>query len=358
MTDRRRNLLVLLLVAGLLAASLAVIFVEADAPGARPQGRRLADLPGQAHEAGAGHGESIDRAIDIMRKRVDQLGVAEPEIQRSGAGPDRRLAPRRQERRRGPQAGRHDRAALLLRLGEERPRAGLQAGADRPERHGRPARRARPSAGQPQYDAVKRAERLQAARTTAERDDEGQLLPRRRQDQEGARRARGGPGRAARGQPRQAPEGRAAAPHRVTCPQGTVVVRAEKADAKSAAPNASTSCATTPSLSGKDIKNPEQNFDNGAGGTGRRTSRSSSATGAAKAWQDTTREIAQRGQEPVLRRRPAVRVPALRDRPRRRAHLGAVHRLQPEPRRHRRAAGLGDLRRLHDRLRAARWPTS
>ena len=29
--------------------------------------------------------ESLERAIDIMRKRVDQLGVAQPEIQRSGA---------------------------------------------------------------------------------------------------------------------------------------------------------------------------------------------------------------------------------------------------------------------------------
>ena len=29
--------------------------------------------------------ESLNRAIDIMRKRVDQLGVAQPEIQRSGA---------------------------------------------------------------------------------------------------------------------------------------------------------------------------------------------------------------------------------------------------------------------------------
>src|SRR5438128_11329226 len=28
--------------------------------------------------------ESLSRAIDIMRKRVDQLGVAQPEIQRSG----------------------------------------------------------------------------------------------------------------------------------------------------------------------------------------------------------------------------------------------------------------------------------
>ena len=53
MTDRRRNGLILLLVAGLLAASLLVDRGEADAPRPRPQGRRRARLPGRADPAGA-----------------------------------------------------------------------------------------------------------------------------------------------------------------------------------------------------------------------------------------------------------------------------------------------------------------
>ena len=79
-------------------------------------------------------------------------------------------------------------------------------------------------------------------------------------------------------------------------PQGTVVVRAEKASAKSVAPNAFYVLRDDPSLSGKDIKNPEQNFDNGAGGTGAPNVTFEFSDSGRKAWQDTTREIAQRGQ--------------------------------------------------------------
>src|ERR1700759_2701105 len=85
MTDRRRNTLILLIVAGLIAASLAAI--------ATKKTRRGLDLKGgveliyQAKPTAQSKvdAESLNRAIDIMRKRVDQLGVAQPEIQRSGA---------------------------------------------------------------------------------------------------------------------------------------------------------------------------------------------------------------------------------------------------------------------------------
>src|ERR1700759_3428344 len=85
MTDRRRNTLILLIVAGLIAASLAAI--------ATKKTRRGLDLKGgveliyQAKPTAQSKvdSESLNRAIDIMRKRVDQLGVAQPEIQRSGS---------------------------------------------------------------------------------------------------------------------------------------------------------------------------------------------------------------------------------------------------------------------------------
>ena len=58
---------------------------QGDAARPRPPGRRLARLRGQADQAAADHhAEGLDRAVDIMRDRVDSLGVAEPEIQRSG----------------------------------------------------------------------------------------------------------------------------------------------------------------------------------------------------------------------------------------------------------------------------------
>src|SRR5271154_2168386 len=92
MTDRRRNNLVLLIVAGLVVLSLAVIV---GVPGVtKAKKTRLGlDLKGGVELVYQGKptaqskvdAESLNRAIDIMRKRVDQLGVAQPEIQRTGA---------------------------------------------------------------------------------------------------------------------------------------------------------------------------------------------------------------------------------------------------------------------------------
>ena len=93
MSDRRRNALILLIVAGLIIVSL--LFAVVGVPGAvKAKKTRLGlDLKGGVelvYEAkptarSKVDTESLERAIDIMRKRVDQLGVAQPEIQRSGA---------------------------------------------------------------------------------------------------------------------------------------------------------------------------------------------------------------------------------------------------------------------------------
>ena len=58
--------------------------------------------------------ESLNRAIDIMRKRVDQLGVAQPEIQRSGEREIDVALPEREQRLARRTGGRQDRAAVLL----------------------------------------------------------------------------------------------------------------------------------------------------------------------------------------------------------------------------------------------------
>jgi SecD/SecF fusion protein len=91
MTDRRRNTFVLLIVAGLVIMSLLVIV---GIPGVvKAKKTRLGlDLKGgveltyQARPTAQSKvdSESLNRAIDIMRKRVDVLGVSEPEIQISG----------------------------------------------------------------------------------------------------------------------------------------------------------------------------------------------------------------------------------------------------------------------------------
>src|SRR5579872_1080910 len=84
MTDRRRNALILLIVAGLLAASAAAIAFKKTRLGLDLKGG--VELVYQAKPTAATKvdSESLERAINIMRKRVDQLGVANPEIQSSG----------------------------------------------------------------------------------------------------------------------------------------------------------------------------------------------------------------------------------------------------------------------------------
>jgi SecD/SecF fusion protein len=85
MTDRRRNTLILLIVAGLVAASVAMIATKKTRLGLELKGG--VELVYQARPTAQSKvtPESLERAINIMRTRVDQLGVAQPEIQRSGA---------------------------------------------------------------------------------------------------------------------------------------------------------------------------------------------------------------------------------------------------------------------------------
>ncbi|HMJ02092.1 MAG TPA: protein translocase subunit SecD [Conexibacter sp.] len=85
MTDRRRNGLILLLVAGLLAASLLVIAAKPTRLGLDLKGGVELVYQGEpTQQVPEVTPEALDRALDIIRSRVDQLGVGEPEIQRSG----------------------------------------------------------------------------------------------------------------------------------------------------------------------------------------------------------------------------------------------------------------------------------
>jgi SecD/SecF fusion protein len=85
MTDRRRNTLILLIVAGLIAASLAAIATKKTRLGLDLKGGVELIYQAKPTAQSKVDAESLNRAIDIMRKRVDQLGVSQPEIQRSGA---------------------------------------------------------------------------------------------------------------------------------------------------------------------------------------------------------------------------------------------------------------------------------
>src|SRR5215213_10876605 len=88
MSERRRHLFVLLIVLGLIAGSLIIEF----APGLKKETKLGLDLQGgvqlvyqgKATKQTAVNAESLQRALDIMRDRVDAFGVAEPELARTG----------------------------------------------------------------------------------------------------------------------------------------------------------------------------------------------------------------------------------------------------------------------------------
>jgi len=84
MTTRRRNLFVILLMLGFLAASAVVLVTKETKLGLDLKGGVELVYQGEPTPQSEVTPEAIDRAIDIMRERVDKLGVAEPEIQRLG----------------------------------------------------------------------------------------------------------------------------------------------------------------------------------------------------------------------------------------------------------------------------------
>src|SRR3954454_8461826 len=84
MTDRRRNLFVLILVGVLLAAAIVVITSTKTRQGLDLKGGVELVYQAKPTKFAKVTGDSIARTLDIMRDRVDALGVAEPEIQRSG----------------------------------------------------------------------------------------------------------------------------------------------------------------------------------------------------------------------------------------------------------------------------------
>ena len=84
MSTRRRNLFVILLMLGFLVGSLVVIVTKETKLGLDLRGGVELVYQGEPTPQSEVTPEAIDRAIDIMRERVDRLGVAEPEIQRLG----------------------------------------------------------------------------------------------------------------------------------------------------------------------------------------------------------------------------------------------------------------------------------
>src|SRR5919106_4313849 len=85
MGGRRRNLLVLLFVVGLVVASALVVINKPTRLGLDLRGGTELVYQGRPTPQNPDiEGGDIDRSIEIIRDRTDSLGVAEPEISRIG----------------------------------------------------------------------------------------------------------------------------------------------------------------------------------------------------------------------------------------------------------------------------------
>src|SRR6201996_455864 len=84
MTDRQRHGFILLLVGALLAASVLVIVSQKTVLGLDLKGGVQLVYQGQPTAQSKVTPAALSRAVDIMRSRVDQLGVSQPEIQTDG----------------------------------------------------------------------------------------------------------------------------------------------------------------------------------------------------------------------------------------------------------------------------------
>jgi SecD/SecF fusion protein len=156
MGDRRRNTFVLLLVALLLAVSVVVIATKPTRLGLDLKGGVSLIYKGVPTAQSKVNSESLNRAINIMRKRVDQIGVAQPEIQLYGANEINVALPdvsnvKRAEEQVGKTAQLHFYDWETNVIGPE----GTPAPSSRAATCGREA--AAVSCGLPEYEAVLRA---------------------------------------------------------------------------------------------------------------------------------------------------------------------------------------------------------
>ena len=298
MNDRRRNLLVLLLVFGLLVASAVVIATKPTKLGLDLKGGVELNYEATPTRFASVDSESIQRAIDIMRERVDALGVSEPQIQQSGnnqinvALPDVTNAEEAQR-----QVGT---TAQLFFYDWETNVIGSNGKPDPNDL----SVTGGPSAGQagcvPQYDAVIRASRVPAKPDNNRAADGNQFYV--VQDKAGTTPGKvlQGPENTSGAATEQLRGGKLAKGQRVIeVKEGTTLVQQESDTALTSSgpgPDCYYVLNDDFALRGTDIKDPEQNFDNGTGGSGEPVVTFNFTDRGRSIWQDVTREIAQRGQ--------------------------------------------------------------
>jgi len=326
MTDRRRNSVVLLLVLLLIGLAAATIVAKKTRLGLDLKGG--VELVYQAKPTAQAKvdAESINRAIDIMRKRVDQLGVAAPEIQRSGeneivvALPDVSNASRAQD-----EVGK----TAQLQFYDWEPNVIGPTGEPAPtERSVTGGREAGSSAyGLTEYEAVLRAAKRPPElrkNDTTWTDTPVACTPQQINgclygswyliDTKGERMLCPGTPAPITCQPAETeanlyadgykpPAG--SKPKAVRVNPGTVLVQARATESSSGkiinrSPNSWYVIKDNPVLSGSDVTHPQQGFDEGNGGNGQPNVNFGFTSHGQSVFERVTKEIAHRGQEAQL----------------------------------------------------------
>jgi SecD/SecF fusion protein len=313
MTDRRRNALILLIVAGLIAASFAVLATKKTRLGLDLKGGVQLVYQAKPTAQSKVDAESLNRAIDIMRKRVDQLGVAQPEIQRSGADeinvalPDVTNAERaEQEVGKTAQLFFYDWEPNVIGAeGKPSPSVatvtgGAQAGAAQ--------------FGLTEYQAILRAQKRPAELRKTDTTWGKGCTP----QQIGSciygswyliepkhERVLRGPEETEKNLFADSKLAKGPQYKTVRVSPGTVLVRARAVESASGkvtqpSPNSWYVIKDAPVLTGADVKNPTQSFDEGAGGTGAPNVTFGFTGHGQSVFQHVTKEIAHRGQEAQL----------------------------------------------------------
>src|SRR5512132_790524 len=235
MTDRRRNLFVLLLVAGLLVASLAVIATKPTRLGLDLKGGVSLIYQGKPTKQSQVTSDSVNRALDVMNadEAAAQVGTVAQlwfyDWEGSVLGPNCKPDPADTTVTGGPSAG-ISAAPPALSLFDA-----VTRGAKCP-----PTNTGKESSGDKLYLVDKKTKKVLAGPDETQSDLQKEA------------------------QAKKLPFN---ADQIVTVPQGVTLVRAEQDDPKGKPSNLWYVLKDQTVLGGKDIKNPEQSFDNGAGGT-------------------------------------------------------------------------------------------
>ena len=304
MTDRRRNLFVLLLVLGLLIASAAVLATKPTKLGLDLQGGVELIYEAKGTKQTPVTPDALDRAIDVMRKRIDQIGVAEPEIQRTG---DNQISVALPAVKNLAEAIRQVGTVAQFAFYDWETVVIGPDGRPVPEDPSVTGGTAAGQVGSPGaislYDALQRAVKV-PAKVEPNNSREGSLFY--AVDEKTKTVYGKGTGSGKRFGLTTKAEALSVVPKALRekakvyeVKPNTVIVRAEQPDDVKEKADAWFVLQDDVALQGKEIKNPEQQFDQGAGGSGAPNVTFEFTDKGRKIWQDVTREIADRGSRSV-----------------------------------------------------------